>query len=261
MDINDLNKTQFLLVILLVMLVTSITTATVTVTLMDQSPKASMVNTINRVVERVVPGATTTIVKIIKEEPTVINEGEQIVRVAEAVSQVVVKLDRKTEEGNKLLGTGFIVRPDLVATALSNLPEEAKEIIISQNNLSLSGEVIKRDQDNSIAFIKLSATNTLPVINLIYSQNLPTNGQTGIALAFSDSNSPEVMTGIVFGVVNTKSTTTATATSDIIRIGAVVGDAIGGPVFNTKGELIGIGISRGYALAASALRLLIDQIK
>ncbi len=63
MDIKDLDRSQFLLLLLLIILISSITTAVVTVTLLDQSPKAGIVNTVNRVIERVVPGATTTIVK------------------------------------------------------------------------------------------------------------------------------------------------------------------------------------------------------
>ncbi|MFA5290817.1 MAG: hypothetical protein WC385_00670 [Candidatus Paceibacterota bacterium] len=41
----------------------------------------------------------------------------------------------------------------------------------------------------------------------------------------------------------------------------MIGDNIGGPVVGLDGKVIGIGISRGYALSAPALKILIDQIK
>lgn len=260
MDIKDLNRSQFLLLLLLIMFVSSITTAIVTVTLMDQSPRASVANTIDRVIERVIPGATTTIIKIVKEDSST-TEGAQIVKAMELVAPAVVKIEQKTEKGSEKLGTGFVVRSDLVATALKNLPEATKEVILTKAGASVAGEIISRDTDKNVAFIKFTATSTLSAANLAFSQNTPTSGDTSIALAYTDAGSPEIMTGIITGVITTSSTTTAKDTATLIRTGAVIGDNIGGPVININGQVVGIGISRGYALATAALRALIDQIK
>lgn len=261
MDIKDLDRSQFLMLLFLIIFVTSIATAIVTVTLMDQSPRAGVTNTINRVIERVVPGATTTIVKIVKETPTT-SEGEQVVKAIELVSPSVVKLEMATDKGNEKLGTGFVVRGDLVATALKNLPDEAKNVSVVKGSLKVPGEIIKRDLDNNIALIRFTATSTLSFDKLVFAKNLPASGQTSVALAYSENGNPEIMMGIVMGVVNTNaSSTTSNSDASVIRTGSVIGDNIGGPIVNIAGEVVGIGISRGYALSASTLRTIIDLIK
>lgn len=261
MDIKDLNRSQFLLLLLLIMFVSSITTAIVTVTLMDQSPRAGVTNTINRVIERVIPGATTTIVKIVKEEVPTVSEGEQIVKAMEVVAPSVVKLNIKTDKGIDTIGTGFVARGDIVATALKNLPEGVTNVSIVKGSINVLGEVVKRDAENNIALIRFAATSSLPTDKLLFTKNLPTSGATSVALAYSDNGSPEIMMGIIMGVINTTSTTTPSVGAGVIRTGSVIGDNIGGPIINTAGEIVGIGISRGYALSASALQAIIDSIK
>jgi S1-C subfamily serine protease len=262
MDIKDLNRSQFLLLLLLIMLVTSISTAVVTVTLLDQTPQAGIANTVNRVIERVVPGATTTIIKIVKETPTV-SEGEQIVKATESVSPAVVKLVKKTEKGEENLGTGFIVRDGLFVTALKNIPSalEGASFELVKGPVSTPVEVLSRDLDNNIAFLKFTATSSLSVGNLTLSDKTPTNGQTSVALSYSESGNPDIMIGLVMGIIEATSTSTPSQKVALVRTGAVIGDNIGGPVVGLDGKVIGIGISRGYVLAAPALKALIDQIK
>lgn len=263
MDIKDLNRSQFLMLLFLIMFVCSITTAIVTVTLMDQSPNAGVTHTINQVIERVIPGATTTIVKIVREEPTASGEGAQIVKAMELVAPTVVGLDKTTDKGNERLGTGFIIKGDLVVTALKNLPEDAKTIVIVKNAVSVPGEVVGRDVNNNIALIRFTATSTLSAGKVAYAKSLPTNGQTSVSLAYTDNSSPEIMIGIIMGVIsaNSNSTSTPNVSSDVIRAGSVTSDNIGGPIINTAGEVVGIGISRGYALSIGTLRAIVDQIK
>jgi hypothetical protein len=262
MDIKDLNRSQFLLLLFLIMFVSSITTAIVTVTLMDQSSGAGVTNTINRVIERVVPGATTTIIQIVKEQaPAVGSEGEQIVKAIGIVAPSVVRLDKKTDKGIESLGTGFVTRGDIVATALKNLPEGLTSVLITKGLVSVPGEIVKRDTENNIALVRFAATSTFPVDKLFFTKNLPASGATSIALAYSENGSPEIMVGIIMGVINTTSTSTSETGSGVIRTGAVIGDNIGGPIINTAGEIVGIGISRGYAISASALQTIVDQIK
>lgn len=262
MDIKDLNRSQFLLLLLLIMIVTSITTAVVTVTLVDQSPKSGIVNTVNRVIERVVPGATTTVIKIVKETPTV-SEGEQIVKATESVSPAVVKLVKRGDKGSENLGTGFVVRDGLMVTALKNVPSDlaGASLDIIKGSIVSPAEVLSRDLSNNIAFIKFTATSTLSAGNLSFSTRAPTNGQTSVALSYSETGNPDIMIGLVMGVIGATSSTTSDQSVDIIRTGSVIGDNIGGPVVGLNGQVMGIGISRGYVLAAPALKLLIDQVK
>lgn len=262
MDIKDLDRSQFLLLLLLIMLVTSITTAVVTITLLDQSPKAGIANTVNRVIERVIPGATTTVIKIVKEAPTV-SEGEQIVKATESVSPAVIKLIKKTGQESENLGTGFVVRDGLMVTAFTNVPSDltGASLEIIKGAVVSSAEVLSRDQNNNIVFIKFTATSTLSAGNLAFSDKSPVSGQTSVTLSYSESGNPDIMIGLVMGIISATSSTTPNQNIDIIRTGSVIGDNIGGPVVGLNGKVMGIGISRGYALSAPALKTLIDQIK
>jgi len=260
MDIKDLNRSQFLLLILLIMMVTSITTATVTVTLMDQSPKAGVVNTINQVIERVIPGATTTVIQVVKEPA--VDQGEQIIRAMEAVSPLVARLERQTDAGPERLGASFIVREGWAVTALRNIPAETKAVTLIQNNVAVSAEVSKIDQQNGVAFLKFAPLPGLATTSPAFASLAPKNGQTLIALTLTDNNNVEIVTGLVMGVISASNVIASSSplSAEVIRTGAVTREALGGPVINLQGEIVGVGIAHGYALAAPALKGLIDRL-
>ncbi|OJI08700.1 MAG: hypothetical protein COV08_03390 [Candidatus Vogelbacteria bacterium CG10_big_fil_rev_8_21_14_0_10_49_38] len=268
MDIKDLNRSQFLLLILLIMMVTSITTATVTVTLMDQSPQAGVINTINRVIERVVPGATTTVIQIVKE-PVSVDQGEQIVRAAELMAPFMVRLTQATPTGSVPLGSGFIVRNGWAVTALSNLPTgqagipaEIKTVTLSRTGVSVLAEVAMLDEKNSLAFLKFVPLEGFATTSPTFAEITAKSGQTSIVLSLSENHNIEIMTGLVMGVISAGNAVSSSSpiTAEVIRTGSVLNDNLGGPMINLKGEVVGLGVSRGYALAAQALKLMVDQL-
>lgn len=266
MDIKDLNRSQFTLLLLLLMLVTSITTATVTVTLMDQSPKIGVGDTINRVVERVVPGATTTIVQIVKEvDKGAGREGESIAKAAAVIEPALVRVELSTDKNRVRLGTAFLVREGLVATALSNIPGE-----VGPGNLQITrglgvwpAKIVLVDRENKVALLSFEATSTLPLVAFNYETGLPTTGETSVSFAYADGGDPEISMGIIMGEIKTSGTASSTdkIESSVIRTSSVNSGNIGGPVINPKGDLVGIAIARGYALSAKTLKAIIDQVK
>lgn len=267
MDINNLNKSQFLLLIFLVMFVTSITTAIVTVTLLDQSPQAAITQTINRVVEKtietVVPGATTTIIRV-KEVPVVVKETDLMVQAVEKVYPSVFRLLVREGEGWKEAGAAFAVRADgLVVTSAQNLPEKDEKeaslaIIGPYGTSSWPVILLSRDNDTEVAVLKMSSTSTLPVLSVtpLSSEDL-VFGQTVVSLGRSEAGTPEIGQGIVLGILPSS----ATSSAELIRTNAVTPETVGGPLVNTKGEISGLSLSRGYAVSVSAIKFLIDQIR
>ena len=123
MDLEQLTKTQLILLALLLSFVTSIATGIVTVTLMDQAP-TDVTRTINRVVEktveRVVPGETK-IVERIKEisNPT---QSDLAVGAIDKNRAILVKL---INESGEILSKGFFVSVGGDAVLLA--PDDAKE--------------------------------------------------------------------------------------------------------------------------------------
>lgn len=116
MKIDDLSKTQLILLGLLISFVTSIATGIVTVSLMDQAPPG-LTQTVNRVVEKtietVVPGKT---IKV--EVPVVMTEEDLILAAVEKATPTVATLSD--------MGTGFYIGADkfvIVVSSASTSPE------------------------------------------------------------------------------------------------------------------------------------------
>ncbi len=115
---EDLNKTQIILLTLLVSFVTSIATGIVTVSLFDNAPP-SVTQTINKVVERtvekVIPGEVKSPVIVTKEVP--VNNEDLIVAAVQANSKSLVRIK---DEAAPLAGTielGLVVSKDGVITS------------------------------------------------------------------------------------------------------------------------------------------------
>jgi len=266
MDLKDLNRSQFILLLLLVILITSTTTAIVAVALLDQSPKNGFTGAVTQVVERtiekIVPGATTTIVKIVKETSVLPNEGELIARAVTQVSSGIVSvgiLDK--DAGWQKIGIGFAVSPNLVVTDAKRFPLDKTNAVIALGKVNLQADLISRDNNHNVAFFRMKATGTELSVPPLVDEN-PLVGQTVVGITLVSDNQTDIATGLILDIVKASATSTgATSTANILRTNAVTVENIGGPVVDTEGRVVGIGIARGYALAADTLRALLDQIK
>lgn len=216
MKMEDLNKTQIVLLTLLTSFVTSIATGIVTVTLMDQAPPA-VTRTINRVIEKtiqtVIPGENkvTTVVKKV-----IIKEKDLLVGVVERASKSLVQIDAVGSDGKKVsLGVGVVISADGFIIADKNrIDGNRHNLSISQNGKSVNVEVVSKEKDFVILHLKKVAKSIPPkkstakdIKNKIKSTNLKLTpislidsdtvklGQTVIALGGGDGET--VFTGIV----------------------------------------------------------------
>lgn len=268
MDINNLNKSQFLLLILLLMFVTSTTTAIVTVTLLEQAPRGGFSGAVTQVVEKtiekIVPGATTTIVKIVREN-SMPNEGELIAQAVSHASPGVVEISQKNGTGHQELGTGFVLENGFLITGAKILPAETKELSVSFGKANLQAGLIFRDDDHGVAFFQVNASGTEFAKPNQLAEIDPTVGQTVIGLSVAQDGSSEIATGIILDLIKATATSTenvaTSSTAELLRTNAVNSDNIGGPLINTQGQIVGVGIARGYALSVGTLKKIIDHIK
>lgn len=110
MDIEGLNKTQFVFLVLLITFVVSIASSIMTVSLLQRAPDA-VTQTINRIVERTVekavPGSTVTkeIKVVVKEEDLMVDAVSK--NKARTVSIIKGQLEGTTTPKN-ILGYGFL---------------------------------------------------------------------------------------------------------------------------------------------------------
>ncbi len=278
MQIEELNKTQIILLTLLVSFVTSIATGIVTVTLMDQAP-ADVVRTVNRVVERtverVVPGPAAVVTEI-KEVPVIITEESLVMKVINNSSPSVVKIVNEKDH-TVVLGNAFAVGPNRLITT-SNLfpvaavvatssrsnrnsqpvvgPNPADYVIINERSQIAAIESIVKSADGrfyilTLKPIDLTSSESVNISSgLKFSANPAVVGQTVVALGYDSSGESNVSVGIVSSA---SAVSTSTPVAKIATNAASSGN-IGAPLLNINGEVVGLNEGVGVAAPASEVK-------
>ena len=247
MNIEELTKSQLLLLTILVTFVTSIATGILTVSLLDQAPPV-VTQTVNRIVERTVktvaPSLPATIVKTIAPAPTP-PSGEDMVTSALAAQNTRTVLLYKTGQSTSTPATAvgtYLPSARAVVTAMTDaLPKEA---VIEFPNGSTEPVTLTR-KSKQLAIYGFSDSATLPKATnpkLVRSGNLKL-GETVLAIRGDGS----ATTGIVAQVTDKGIYTTLPS----------VGGGVG--VVNLSGNLVGIasGNKKGLFISTGALHTLL----
>jgi hypothetical protein len=236
MNIEDLTKTQLLLLTLLVNFVTSIATGVLTVSLLDQAPP-TVIQTVNRIVDHTIETVTTE-VPVIRDVPVAVPSSEELLTAAIAkTSAWSVRFYRVGIEAP--VGRGFYYAPSrTVFTTVGDLPgtvtvEFSDGTRAEARALNDEGPVERYLVDENVALPVVPAARLVPLSEL-------RQGQTAIALSADRA----AVTGIVSLV------TPEYAKTDI------PGMVLGEPVVNLSGDLIGLSIEDGYLLKTEAVTAL-----
>lgn len=267
MDIEELNKSQIVLLTLLVSFVTSIATGIVTVSLMQQAPPA-ITQTVNRVVEhtveKIVPGQAAAVATPAAETRTVvINESDAIADAVSAAAPSVVRLYANDgAEHAHLLALGMVVdRGGVIATDASALGEAADAIIDLGAAGSVRVFVYKRDAATGLAFLRAATSTVAGAAVPAWTPIALPKGQSVLGqdvVALSGKTTLKLGQGIITGAED------VTAADGIRLIETDVSESAvmpGTPLIDTAGSLIGIstGISRaqgaGGFIASTAVAM------
>ncbi len=257
MDIEDLNKSQIILLTLLVSFVTSIATGIVTVSLMEKAPK-DVVRVTQKVVERVVEkvGEANPIkqdepaVEKIIEKTVVVKEGDLIAQaIAENRSKLLALYESDT---NTFAAFALPISKDLLVTDYSKIDPNKKYYAKNSNSDIFPIEYLKGGGTRKLAMFKLlsdEAEKRFRVINLAESD--PQLGQS--VFLFTSPDFSSVAQGIVSQLKN--SFIYVDVSEDKIMPGTVV--------FNSSAEVVGIstGASRGKSQNAFVSYLSISAFK
>ncbi len=152
MDINDLNKSQLILLAILLSFVISIATGITTVTLMQQAPPSVTVpisKVVRETVEKITPVENENNTEALSEEQ------KKLLEELKAIKPLTVSLYLKAEGGDKLLGTGlFLGDNKVVIASLIAEPKEGETYIVK----SVLGEqkVLKITQEKDFTVIELA---------------------------------------------------------------------------------------------------------
>ena len=267
---EDLNKSQLILLGILVSFVTSIATGIMTVSLLNQTP-LNVTQTINRVVERtverVVPGETR-----VREVPVIITEEELIIKVINNASPAVAKISLASEAG-KILGLAYFVGDgnlavtsyDVLAGGESKL--SGPYLLFLENGVKATADLVASDPAHKLAILKVVKTEVpvvegktpsrapaMPSIKLAKSE--PSLGQTVIAIGSMSAETSPVSVGIISSLTRGIGTTTVG-----IKANAVTTDNLGGPLVSIQGEVLGVNVNPGQATSIALIKSLIDSVK
>lgn len=235
---EDLTKTQIVLLVLLISFITSIATGVITSALLAQAPEG-VTQTINRVVEHtietVVPSATTTEVT---HEVTVIKEDDAISAAIAQVQKGVVRINVRAGDGSQMFyALGAIVTKDgFVVSDGQGLVLDGTYAAIMPDGTQIPAAVYSRSEDQSLAVFKLmsgNANQTYTPITLAAAD--PKLGQTVIAFEGTKD------IGVGVGRVSMLATASGTKVVKTIQTDiASRGETAGGPLVDLTGQLIGI---------------------
>lgn len=245
MDIEDLNKTQLLLLTLLVNFVTSIAVGVLTVSLLaDDSP--TITQTVNRIVERTVETvgtAPTVIPSITSPQPSAPVTSDDDRRAA-ALSEDAgrrVAIFRSTASKEPIATGVYLPKARAVVTASGSLPAE---VVITFADGSTAPASRSRSNANLIiyGFSDTAALPTAPSPAMLAVADLK-QGQTALGIATDGTAVRGIITKVDGALVST----------DLTGIPA------GGSAVNLDGDLIGVANGVGGFIPASAVAALLAE--
>ena len=244
MDLEQLNKTQIVLLTLLVSFVTSIATGIVSVTLLDQAPPG-VTQTINRVVERtverVVPQTTTAqTAAAIKETTVVVKEDDLITDSIAKNRGTLLRIIARDQGGNSptLAGLGVVLDGKGIAATLRSVFSDAFTYTAQvQSGEEYPIKILNLESRSPIALIALQPKKEVKLS--LSSVTIPSSlslklGQTVIAL------SGEARDNVSIGIISGLEQAGEEATSTLLFVHATPLAQTGSPLFNMFGEMVGI---------------------
>ena len=263
MNMEELNKSQIVLLTLLVSFVTSIATGIVTVSLMEQAPPV-VAQTVNRVIERtietVAPASQAAASAVSRERTVVVRETELISQAVAKVSPSIVRLYTSSSTTATFLGIGVVLSADgMLVTDAEALGKLDTLSIALSDGTRLQALVVERDKASGLVFLQATSTeSTITLKPATIALAAPLLGQTVVAL--SGKSVVRIEDGIVTALIPSEDGSSGGPTIDTnISPDSTLA---GSPIINTEGEIVGIStvVSRASSLKGFiASSVLVEQ--
>lgn len=250
MDMEELNKSQIVLLTLLVSFVTSIATGIVTVSLMQQAPPA-ITQTVNRIVEhtveKVVPGQSAAAAAPAQSAQTVVvKESDSIASAVSAASPSVVRLYVSGGD-QQFIGLGVaLTATGLLAADATSLGDGA-DAVVDIGGVHVRAFVTSRDSATGIAYLRAATTTTdgapAPAWKAVsYTSQHPVLGESVVALSGKSA------TRLGQGIITASQPLGDSKTGDVLETNIDEGSIMQGSILiDTDGALVGLstGVARG----------------
>ena len=250
MDIEELTKSQIVLLVILISFVTSMATGIVTVSLMDQAP-TSVAQTVNRVIEQTIhevaspsePAAAAAVTKTV-----VVKQSDEIAGAVEQATPSLVRL--YSSDGTTFLGLGVVISSSGgIVTDAAAIGDAAGTSVQLPDGSWVKAAVTTRDAGNGIVLLSVAtssiATSTPPFSPATLAPKAPLLGETVILL--SGQTTTWVGSGLISSLASAADQSQPLVKTDIS------GDNVlyGSPLFDANGALAGISTSVSRAAGAS----------
>lgn len=166
-------------------------------------------------------------------------------------------------------GSGFIIRNDGIVITNNHVVEDAKEILVTLNDKrEYNAKVLGRDPKTDLAVLKIEAKGELPAAELGDSESLQVGDWVmAIGNPFGLSNT------VTAGIVSAKGRSIGAGPYDnFIQTDASINPGnSGGPLFNERGEVVGINsaifsqgggnIGIGFAIPINLVKRLVPELE
>lgn len=248
---EELSRSQFILLVLLVSFVTSICTGIVTATLVNQAP-SPITQIISRVIEKGMGTASVATTPVIVSTP-VLSQEDRIIKLVDKVSPAIVRVAvfaTSTASTTVLVEShaGFFVSADgLVVTseqAVEN--EELKYSVILKDGRELSATVLFKDIVRDVAILKVAPISGEKFNFISFADSTKIKiGQTVIAIG-----QKVVSAGIISGL----------GENDFVQTDIVMSSGYsGGPLLDLDGGAVGINNTK-FVLSSNIIKSIIDEV-
>lgn len=228
MDIEDLSKSQLLLLTILVNFVVSIATGVMTVSLLDEAP-TTVTQTVNRIVDHTIETVTTQ-VPVIGNEPQAPSTEELLTSaIAANVARTVTFL---RTNGDEVLGTGLYLPDARAVVSVSDALPASLRVRFANGTIVAAD---RSNRDNLLVRYDFAADATLPAApsaRLTATGDLK-QGQTAIGLGTDGSAVTGIISRIDEGSFAANLPGVPTGAAVVNLSGSVIGIHAGAGVFYT----------------------------